>query len=527
VFDRLRQLLRHLVVYGIGDAAASLVSFLLLPIYTRYLSPSDYGVITMLLTVEAVTRILFRWGTDSAFMRLYYDCRTDADRQELATTLILFLTVVNGLLLVVGVGGAPWLGRVMFGIDSYDGLVRLVIFNTFLSTFHFLPNSLLRIREQSVLFSALTFAKSFGTIVVRLILVVLMGTGVLGVVVADTVVAIVFTVVMARWVVPLLRPLFSVRVLREALHFGLPRLPHALAHQAISVSDRYLMAGFLPLREVGLFGVGSSFGQALKLFLSGFEFAWAPFYLGSMHRADARQLFSRLGTYLFAAVVLLAAGLSAVSSELVRLMTTPEFAQASTVIPWTAIGVVAQACYQVAAIGLNITKHTKYFPVSTGIAAVVSVMANVILIPRFGFIGAAWANALSYSVLTLLIGYFASRVYPVQYEWRRLGLVAGAGLLSYGAATILVPTFRHAAVGLVLRGTVTVTLYFAALWVTGFLEPSELARLKVVWKSRGTPRQADPEADGVAEMGGELVGGTPRSVSEWPGHGGQEPPPRI
>jgi hypothetical protein len=74
---------------------------------------------------------------------------------------------------------------------------------------------------------------------------------------------------------------------------------------------------------------------------------------------------------------------------------------------------------------------------------------------------------------------------------------------------------------------VTVTLYFAALWVTGFLEPSELARLKVVWKSRGTPRQADPEADGVAEMGGELVGGTPRSVSEWPGHGGQEPPPRI
>ena len=383
-------------MYRIGDAAASLVSFLLLPIYTRYLSPSDYGVITMLLTVEAVTRILFRWGTDSAFMRLYYDCRTDADRQELATTLILFLTVVNGLLLVVGVGGAPWLGRVMFGIDSYDGLVRLVIFNTFLLTFHFLPNSLLRIREQSVLFSALTFAKSFGTIVVRLILVVLMGTGVLGVVVADTVVAIVFTVVMARWVVPLLRPLFSVRVLREALHFGLPRLPHALG------APGHLRVGPLPDGRLPA--------------AAGSRPLWRRQQLRPGVEALSERVRVRLGTVLPrkhapggcpgvvqpAWHVPVRGSRPAGSGAFRGVFRTgsadddSQFAQASTVIPWTAIGVVAQACYQVAAIGLNITKHTRYFPVSTGIAAVVSVMANVILIPRFGFIGAAWASALSF-----------------------------------------------------------------------------------------------------------------------------------
>jgi hypothetical protein len=47
---------------------------LLLPIYSRYLSPSDYGLIAMLLTVEAVTKIAFRWGVDTAFVRMYYDC---------------------------------------------------------------------------------------------------------------------------------------------------------------------------------------------------------------------------------------------------------------------------------------------------------------------------------------------------------------------------------------------------------------------------------------------------------------------
>ncbi len=67
---RIKTLFRHLAVYGLGDVATSLISLLLLPVYTRYLTPSDYGVIAMLLTVEASGKILFRWGVDTAFMRL-------------------------------------------------------------------------------------------------------------------------------------------------------------------------------------------------------------------------------------------------------------------------------------------------------------------------------------------------------------------------------------------------------------------------------------------------------------------------
>jgi O-antigen/teichoic acid export membrane protein len=505
VFQRIQQLLRHLVIYGVGDAAPSLVSFLLLRVYTNYLSTADYGVIGLLLTVEGVTRVLFRWGTDGAFMRLFYDARNDVDRRLLTSTLLLFLTAVNGLLLAIGFAATPFLGRYMFEGPAYDGLIRLVIFNTFLTTFHFVPNSLLRIREQSVTFSVLTSAKSVATIVVRLLLVVPFRWGVTGVVLADTIVTIAFTIIMARWVVPLLRPVFSRGVLREALRFGMPRLPHALAHQVIAVSDRYLMAAFLPLGDIGLYGVGSSFGQALKMFLNGFEFAWAPFYYGAMNRPDAKTLYSRLGTYLFAAVVLLAAGLSAVARDLVRLMTASEFHRAAIVIPWTAIGVIAQACYQVAALGLNITKRTKYFPISTGAAAAFSVCANLLLIPRFGLIGAAWANAASYVLLTLTIGWFSYREYPIRYEWRRLGLVAIAGLAAYTAATWLVPAWPAPVLGLLMRGSVVVVVFPASLWVTGFLEPMEWRRLAAMWQSLRGAIRLRSAADESVEMGGEIV----------------------
>jgi O-antigen/teichoic acid export membrane protein len=505
VFQRIQHLLRHLVIYGLGDAAPALVSFLLLRVYTNYLSTADYGVIGLLLTVEGVTRVLFRWGTDGAFMRLFYDCRDDADRQRLTSTLLLFLTGINGALLLAGFAAAPRLGDYLFQGHDYDSLLRLVVFNTFLTTFLYVPNSLLRIREQSATFAVLTSVRSIATIVVRLILVVPLRWGVTGVVLADTFVTVAFTIIMARWVVPLVRPVFSRSVLGEALRFGLPRVPHALAHQVIAVSDRYLMAAFLTLSEIGLYGVGSSFGQALKMFLNGFEFAWAPFYYGAMNRPDAKALYSRLGTYLFAAVVLLAAGLSAVATDLVRLMTASEFHRAAIVIPWTAIGVVAQACYQVAALGLNVTKKTRYFPISTGAAAAFSIGANLLLIPRYGLLGAAWANATSYVVLTLTIGWFSYREYPIRYEWRRLGLIAGAGLVSYAAATWLVPRWPSPAAGLLVRGSIVVVLFPLLLWVTRFLEPQEWRRLAALRQSLRATVRLRSAPDESVEMGGEVV----------------------
>ena len=77
MLTRVTSLFRNVVIYGMGDAATSVVSLLLLPIFTKFLTPADYGVITMLLTIEAVTKVMFRWGVDTAFMRLFYDC---ADR---------------------------------------------------------------------------------------------------------------------------------------------------------------------------------------------------------------------------------------------------------------------------------------------------------------------------------------------------------------------------------------------------------------------------------------------------------------
>jgi O-antigen/teichoic acid export membrane protein len=504
VFARLTQLARNLVVYGLGDVATNVISFFLLPLYTRYLSLEDYGVIGLLLGVEVVAKIVFRWGVDASFMRLYYDCPDDAGRQRLASTIFWFLVALNGSVLFVAQAAAPWMATHLFGRTSHVTALRVVLLNTFIVGFYFIPFHVLRITGRAPQFIALTVSRSFATLVLRLTFVVVFTWGVLGVVLADLIATAGFTLLLGRWFAPLIRPAFSFGVMREALAFGLPRLPHGIAHQLTAVADRYILTQFVSLREIGLYSIGATFGLAMKLFLSAFEYAWAPFYFATMRDPDAKRTFSLVTTYGVAMLALLAAGLSAVAVDLVRLMTQPEFHSAATVIPWVGLGVLFQGVYLLTSIGLNITKRTAYYPVATFCAAGTSVLANLALVPRYGVLGAAWANAAAYFVLAMVGMSLSQRFYPIQYDWPRLVRIALAAAGAFLAARLFLPGQMPPLLGVLLRGATVVVVYPALLMVMGFYQARELARVASLFTRarRGRPAVV---ADDSAELAGEVV----------------------
>lgn len=516
---RVKSLFRNLAIYGLGDVATSLISLLLLPVYTRYLTPSDYGIIAMLLTIEAAAKILFRWGVDTAFMRLYYDCADQRARQKLASTIFFFLAAVNGSLLAAGIAASGWLSGQLFGTSAYALLVALMIANTFVVGFYFIPFQVLRIGERSGQFIALVFARSAGTLVMRLVLVIGAGMGVLGVVVADVIVTAVFTIVLGRWFAPLIRPVFSRPLLRQALGFGLPRIPHSIAHQVMGLADRYFLNAFGTLRDVGVYSIGATFGLALKLFLSAFEYAWTPFFLGAMHEPDAKRIYSTVSTYVLAVLVLLTAGLCAVGPDLVRLATTEEFHAAGAVTPWIALGVMFQGIYLVGSIGLIITRRTSRYPISTGVAAASSVAANALLIPAFGLMGAAWANTIAYATLAGVTVWFSSREYPIQYEWGRLLRIGLAGIAAYALSIWSVPANVGPPAAFFLHGAIVTAAYVALLYTAGFLHPGELRVLRDM-RDRVLRRAAPAQIvePGQIEMAGEFLATPPDQTLEGIDH---------
>lgn len=511
VLGPIRTLFRNLTIYGLGDVSTSIISLLLLPIFTKYLDPSDYGVITMLLTVEAVSKVACRWGIDTAFMRLYYDCADPAARQRLASTVFFFLLAVNGTLLLAGIASADWLAARIIGQAQQGLLVALTMANTFVAAFFFIPFQVLRIGGRSKEYIRFTTARSAATVVARLVLVIWAGQGVFGVVLADVLVTVGLALALTRQFAAQIRPVFSRDVIREALAFGLPRVPHSIAHQVIGFADRYFLNAYGTLRDVGLYSIGASFGLALKLFLSAFEAAWTPFFLDAMREPGAPRLFSRASTYIVAVLVLLVAGLCAVAPDIVRLFTTQEFHEAAKVTPWIALGVLFQGLYLVGSIGLVISKRTTFYPISTGLSAVASLVANVLLIPRYGLLGAAWANVSAYATLAVATSAFSWRLYPIPYEWSRLLRIAIAGGLSYAAARWVVPRSLSPLPSLLLHGAAAVAAYLLVLFVTGFIHAGERQFLQDLRRRvlARTPPAAAPMSSTEVEMAGDIVSAAP------------------
>lgn len=527
MFHKVRELTKDLAIYGIGDVAVSIVNFLLLSVYVEYLDPSDYGVLAQLGAVEVVAKIVFRCGLDGSFMRFYYDYPAEHDRQRLASTIFFFLLALNSALLVASMAAAPFAGPRLFAWDEIDRAERvlalqLVLANTFAIGFTFLPFHLLRMQKRAAEFSALTLARSVSTLLLRIALVVGLGYGVMGIVVADLAVTVLVLAVLSRSFAPLLRPLFSRAMLRESLEFGLPRLPHAFAQQAIAVGDRFILSWFrVPTAAIGVYSMGATFALAQKLFLSAFEYAWAPFYYATAKEPDGKRVFAVVATYAFAVLSLMTAGLSAIAGDLLPLMLHSEFphyAAAVDVIPGIAVGVLLQGVYLTTSIGLNITKHTAYYPASTATAAAASILLNVALIPRFGILGAAWANAAAYGVQAAVAYRLSQRFYPIEYEWGRLLRVGGAALLGYLVAARL-PAMAPLA-GLLARGATVVAITAGVLWATGFFKPPELAILRRLRRREAIDTAVAPPPD-TTEFGGEIVAADVRDdvVAERPSSG--------
>ena len=364
---RIRELPTNMAIYGLGDVAISIVNFLLLGLYVKYLSAEDYGVLGLLGSVEVVAKIIFRFGLDGSFMRFFYDCQTEEERQRLASTIFFFLLAVNGAVLVVLLAATPALSRAMFSTAHQSTALRLVLLNTFAIGFTFIPFHVLRIERRSTTFSLLTLARSTLTVMLRLVLVVGFHMAVVGVVLADVFVTAALMVVLLRWFAPLIRPVFSRADLRKALAFGAPRVPHAAAQQVMAVADKPILTLFASMQDIGVYSMAVSFGLTQKLFLSAFESAWAPFYYATMREPDAGRVFRVVTTYGVAVLALLTVGLSVVGRDVAAAMThgffiapdDPRWQAIGSIIAWTAVGVLLQGVYLLTSIGLNITKRTR------------------------------------------------------------------------------------------------------------------------------------------------------------------------
>ena len=464
---RLGELTRHSAVYGLGSLVSRFIAVLLLPIYTRYLSPADYGLIETLIALSAILTVLLAAGVKSAFFRFYFD---EEDKRRVIRTSFWFTMASATTGLVAGLVFAGPISELLFDTSEHADLVRAAFVGLWAHVNYEQMTSLFRVEQRSGAYLIATLINLGLTVGATLLLVVVLDKGPIGVIIGNfTGTLLVYAGLLAyrreQLGVELDRPL-----LREMNRFGMPLVPSALFLWALNFSDRLFLVKLSGPREVGLYSIGVRMASAIILFLAAFRTAWPAFAYSIEDDREAKRTYSFVLTYIVTITAWMALALGVLSPWLVRLLTTEAFYSADRVVAPLAFAAVAFGAYMVVVIGIGRARRTRSNWVITGGAALASVGVNLALIPEYGMIGAAIGGVTAYSILFLAMAWKAQRVYPVPYQWRRVATAFGTAV----GLTILGRVLE-----LPLAGAIAiVAVYPLVLLPLGFYLPEERRRIR-------------------------------------------------
>ena len=477
------QLVKDFAIYGSGEVLLRAPGLITLPIYTRILSTAEYGAWGFMTTAVGLLAAVLILGGDTAYARLYFQMRTQSERQALTSTWFAFLGAMSAAICVVlalfSTTITPW----FVGHPSYATALALAILSTPLTMINGLLGEVLRVEFRAVAF---TFLNALGALVLigsTLLFVVGLGEELTGLA-AGTDVALLLMVPIRAWFVRRqLRLCFSVRLLREALQFGMPLVPLSIAYWVFAVSDRIVLTKLSTLTQVALYTVASASTALLALAQVAVGRAFLPhaFRLYEEDADAAERLFAPILTYIFVLFGGVCVVLSAFSHEIVRVLAGDRYDGAAVAIGPLALGYLFYISTQVTGLPIQLTKRTGYFVRIAWAAAAVNLVLNIALVPLWGMLASAWATTVAYAFLTFGYVVIGQRLWPVRYDMRRSGVALGATIAFTTIGTALPSSSSGVAIAMKVA---VVVAYTASVVAFGTISRRDVLRVRALLPRR-------------------------------------------
>lgn len=458
-------LLRHSTIYLAGAVLVGLGNFVLVPLYTRFLTPADFGAYALIEISLLITVTIAQLGLSTTYLRWYAETEPSHHGEILASSAAagLFASAIGGFALAVivrGPLGGGWLAG--HARDAWI-LWPLVILRTCQAIFL----SSLQAAQRPVAYGFAAVARLLGLVAAGLWFVALHKEGVRGVLHGWLVGDAACFLVLLAFCLPRMRLRVRWGLLSPMLQYGLPLVWSALMALLLDASGRYFLAQFQSLAEVARYSVGIKITNILSMgFLQPFGNAWAGVVFPISHQPSAPITYTKIIGYALVVATLLAAIIILLGPGLIHVFAGPAYTGVQRILPWLLLPVVFRLLEYWSTLPIYLQYKTHWLgPLATAETALCIVL-NYVLAPRLGALGAAiaWAVALAACIVaTALIG---RRYYALPPDWRTFGFCASLWCLAAVGSRLLsaFPARQSLAAAIFTSGMFVLACSFYFLW---------------------------------------------------------------
>jgi O-antigen/teichoic acid export membrane protein len=440
----IRSFFKNTGVYGVGILIGKLTSFLILPVLTAYLTPTDLGVLTLLQVFAAILSMFANAGVQQAIARNYFDEDTDRHRASVVGTGLLWRMILTTVVVgILAIAAGPVTG-VLLGASTEQYIIYYLfsLANVAIMAPQSIAYTLYRVRMQSVRNVTFSTVGSITFFVLALALVWSFQRGIRGVLEASLLASLLITLAMLPDILKAANLRFRKDILKGILSYGLPLLPHSLAVYLLFGADRFILEHYWSGTEVGVYSYGYRISMGLALFSEAVGAAWSPFIYSLQNGPDAGQIQAVASRYVMILLIGVACVLCILGDEMVMLLAykSPEYWGSMALMPLIIGGNLCFGLYQQFSSSIGIVKRTRLLPIVSVCALVINLVLNFALVPSYGMMGAAVATFIAYLSMAFIGLTIAQSVHPIPYEWGRLARLVLVGAFCYGVS-LMIPTW--------------------------------------------------------------------------------------
>lgn len=483
----LKRFFKETLIYGLSTYIQKFIGVFLLPLYTALLTPEDYGILDLLGTVAIISIYLVVAGTDSSLSYYYFRKEHINERPVMvSSTLFIRITFASAAFIIVGLLSNK-LSFLIFGKDYSLFLILTGISLAVQSIYSFFTD-LIRFEKRPWIFTWVSVTNLLINIGLNIYFILILKKGVWGAIMASVIcygIMACFTVyyVFRRYGIH-----FSYSWAKKILAYGSPLIGTAFAVWILTTTDRYFLAHYRNIADIGIYAVGFKLASFLGLVSGALQMAWSPYAMDIQYEPNAKKIYAKVFFIYFVVNILAVFFISMFSIDLLKVFTQPAYYSAKAVVPFLCMSVVFFSGYFIVSIGIAVTKKAQHTIWITLTAAAVNIAMNFLLTPEIGAVGAALSIMTANFLIFALTLWISQKLYPVEYGYIRVAAL-------FIPAALIVAASYYYDINLPVRaGLAAIYFISAAAYLYVNLRNSDemkmiLGRIKTIGKSKQPEKQ--------------------------------------
>lgn len=429
----MNRLFKNTSIYSIGQILPKAAGFILLPIYTRFLTPADYGIVSSMAVLQTILAIFFTLCLERSVVRLYWDYKTEDEKKCFFGTIALSIAGLSLIILSLLFIFNQYVGLIYKSINFYP-FFAYAILSSFIGVFSLVPKKYLMLKERASFFvtlSLLHFILNAGFI---LWFIIVRKEGALGYLKAHLFAGIILLPIFILISFKICNLKLKYQIFKNSVSFSLPIVPAIMTAWVLNLSDRIFIERYFTLEDVGIYSLGYKIAGLALLFSGSFGLAYDPVFFklaNSDDQVDAKKKIFKYNHFYLMVIIFICFIISFFSKEAVTFVFNEKYREAYFFIPlisfsylFTFAGGITSRFFQQS----KKMKENMYISVS---AAIINIILNFLLVPPFGAFGAAYATIISMAIPFFIAYAFAKKhCYFVPINWNQIVPLAGLLILT-------------------------------------------------------------------------------------------------